>query len=299
MDKKFIDMNSIEQRNRYGRTLYFKTAEQIKRNGAPDPIIQDEEPVDFSSLLTLFRSNASLYNKLSTYIRTYAVQKLEGGVKGQKYSKKKEEAARKKRQEEARKKREAARKKKEEEEARKKKEEEEVIISTKKEKLEREKEREEEREEKREEEREEKEVKMIDVKKAWLVTPTIFSSFMNSSEKLLFQYSQIIASLELFIEEDFARFRRDDVKNLLEGFDVMDNAANDYFIKIGFAEGIKESILSVERAGQGQDRLKAALDDVNIKLYKNHQFVKELLENYSSRRSMIGSGFNDIPRKYM
>lgn len=72
-DKQFIDMNSIERRNRYERTLWFRAAEKIKRNGVEEPVIESTDPVDYSKLLGLFRSNSSLYGKLSDFMRVTGV----------------------------------------------------------------------------------------------------------------------------------------------------------------------------------------------------------------------------------
>jgi len=109
--KRFDDMSSVERRNRYGRLLWYQSAERIKQNGVEPDLIKDADPVDFTKLLTLFRSNASLYDKLSKFMKVTEFG-LGGGVVGQ---------------------------------------------------------------------------------RAWLTTSNAFSSFINSGEKMQFQYCQIIS----------------------------------------------------------------------------------------------------------
>ena len=213
MDKQFDDMNSVDRRNRYGRTLWYRTAEQIKRNGIDEPVIQETEPVDYSKLLLLFRSNSSLYGKLSDFTRVVGV-----GAD----------------------------------------------------------------------------------KRSWLVSNTVFPSFVNSAEKLQFQNNQIVSTLEGFINEDFSDFSSKDVEKILKAYDSLDQEATTYFNKIDYQLsdlGVSSSSINPTGEASGSDRMAITIRNINDKLFKQHLYIDGLLENYSSRKEMIGSGA--IPRKYM
>ena len=219
--KRFDDMSEIERRNRYGRYLWFKSAERIKKNGMDEPLVRsDTEPVDMAKLFTLFRSNASLYDKLNKFIKVTSFP-LGGG---------------------------------------------------------------------------------LTIERAWLTTPAVFSSFINSGEKMQFQYSQIIVTLEEFIEEDLSEFTSKDIDKLLKSVKQLNDEKDDYFDKIGLVvdpSGRITSIVSSTGAVgiANQDRMVPPIKEINKKLYGQHNRLTELMDVYKSRQQVIGRGA-DIPRKY-
>lgn len=209
MSKPFQDMSEIECRNKYGYFLWNKASEQIKLNGEEPPLFADAQPVDYTSLLMLFRSNASLYNKLLQFL-------------------------------------------------------------------------------------------VFREGTAWLTSESVFSAYINTGEKMQFQYSQIINTLKQFVEDDFSRFDKKDVDKILKEFTELDKVSKKYFdrIELEHISGGEYTII-IDPRGRGgvAHRMLYPILHTNVKIYKQHKEVENLMENYKSRQEVIGRGA--IPRKYM
>jgi hypothetical protein len=208
-NKVFQDMTEIERRNKYGHFIWNHAGEQIKQHGEEPPLFEDTDTVDYTKLLMLFRSNASLYDKLGRFLI----------VKGD---------------------------------------------------------------------------------QAWLTSDSVFSAYINSGEKMQFQYAQIINTLKDFIDDEFSKFGRKDVEKILKGFKELDEAHDKYFNRIKFektSEGRYSSLIGLTKEGDPPPKLARSIHDTNIKIYKQHKELEDLIENYKSRQEVVGRGA--IPRKYM
>ena len=134
----------------------------------------------------------------------------------------------------------------------------------------------------------------------WLTSDSAFSTYINSGEKMQFQYSQIINTIEDMITDDFSSLSRKDVEKVLKGFKDLDNAKNKFFNSIDFKKEDNGSYSSsIASTADPSKKLKTEqpIINTNIKLYEQHNEVENLIKNYETRQEVIGRGA--IPRKYM
>lgn len=220
--KPFEDMTEIEQRNKYGLKLFHIASQKIKNNGLDETsefdnssMRRDVEPVDLNELLNLFRSNASLFIKLNSFMKV----------------KPKDPATR----------------------------------------------------------------------RVWLTTPSVFSGFINSGQKMQLQYYQINTTLSSY-RDDLASITSNDITQILQEFRRFNKNKELYYDKLGWVVdpidgSFYDDVSSLNAPGAvGQKRMDDAINNFNVELYEEHEETIKLLKIFELRQGVIGRG---IPRKYM
>lgn len=136
----------------------------------------------------------------------------------------------------------------------------------------------------------------------WFPNNNLFSSFINSGEKMQFQYSQILATLADILENQIMDLTNKDIEKILKVFNELDQAKEKYFSRIGFrsidfSKGISDytSLITPEEDNTEEERIAPSVQSTNIKLYKQHNQATQYIDSIINRQEIIGSG---MPARY-
>jgi hypothetical protein len=123
----------------------------------------------------------------------------------------------------------------------------------------------------------------------------VFTTFISTIEKMDFQYSQILATIDSYVKKDIFQLKSDDIKKILKEYDELDEASVNYFRYIGFEKDNTGHYYSIFQSDEDDKQMVDFLDMSND-LYSKHELLKDYIKNFLSRQEMIGRG---IPRKYL